>query len=246
MLATVKALYAHLADAGLAAGNPAALDRRRLGLVKPAGNTSATIVLTTGQVRALFEAAAGKRQGAGPRDTARATAVVALFTLGLRVSELCDLDRADLHVTRGRKALRVPGKGGKTRVVYLHAAAERALTAYLADTGTTLPARREARGTSRPLLVTRTGGRFTRQAVWQLLRRLADATGDPGLAGVLHPHALRHFYVTTAVEAGAQLVHVQADVGHTSADTTEQVYNSAARDPARSAVDLVADALDLS
>ena len=82
--------------------------------------------------------------------------------------------------------------------------------------------------------------------MWQLLRRLAEATGDPGIAGVLHPHALRHFYVTTAVEAGAQLVHVQADVGHTSVDTTEQVYNSAARDPARSAVDLVADALEIN
>jgi site-specific recombinase XerD len=59
----------------------------------------------------------------------------------------------------------------------------------------------------------------------------------------MHPHALRHFYVTTAVEAGAQLVHVQADVGHTSIDTTEQVYNSAARDPSRSAVDLVGEVL---
>ncbi|HEV7650322.1 MAG TPA: tyrosine-type recombinase/integrase [Actinophytocola sp.] len=244
MLATVKALYTHLADVGIAAGNPAALDRRRLGLVKPAGSTSTTIVLTTAQVRALYDAAARPRQGAGPRDTARATAVVALFTLGLRVSELCDLDRADLHVTRGRRALRVHGKGGKTRIVYLHAAAERALAAFLTDT-TTLPARRDGTGASTPLLVTRTGGRFTRQAVWQLLRRLAAATGDPGIAGVLHPHALRHFYVTTAVEAGAQLVHVQADVGHTSADTTEQVYNSAARDPARSAVDLVAGALEL-
>ncbi|MGH3756961.1 tyrosine-type recombinase/integrase [Actinophytocola sp.] len=247
MLATVKALYTHLADTGFAAANPAALDRRRLGLVKPAGNTSATVVLTTGQVRALYAAAARPRPGAGPTDTARATAVVALCTLGLRVSELCGLDRADVHVTRGRRALRVRGKGGKTRVVYLHAAAEHALTEYLRLTErTTLPARRDEAGASTPLLVTRTGNRYRRQAVWQLLRRLASATGDADLAGATHPHALRHFYVTTAVEAGAQLVHVQADVGHTSVDTTEQVYNSAARDPARSAVDLVADALELT
>ena len=244
MLATVKALYTHLADAGIADANPAALNRRRLGLATPAGNTSATVVLTPKQVRALHTAAARPRQGASPTDAARATAIVTLFTLGLRVSELCGLDRADLHVTRGRRALRVRGKGGKTRVVYLHDAAEQALAGYLAGT-TTLPERRERRrgAPSRPLLVTRTGNRLTRQAVWQLLRRLAAATGDTGLAGVLHPHALRHFYVTTAVEAGAQLVHVQADVGHTSVDTTEQVYNSAARDPARSAVDLVAAAL---
>src|ERR1700754_51293 len=72
MLATVKALYTHLADVGIAGGNPAALNRRRLGLVKPTGSTSSTIVLTTAQVRALLDAAAKPRQGAGPRDTARA------------------------------------------------------------------------------------------------------------------------------------------------------------------------------
>jgi site-specific recombinase XerD len=249
MLATVKALYTHLADSGLATSNPAALNRRRLGLVTPTGATTGTVVLTATQVRALYDTAATPRRGAGPLDTARSRAVVALFTLGLRVSELCGLDRADLHVTRGRRALRVLGKGGKTRVVYLHAAAERAVTDYLhlrdsADPAATVPARR-ATPVDRPLLITRTRNRYQRQAVWQLLRRLATAAGDPlrDVAGAMHPHALRHFYVTTAVEAGAQLVHVQADVGHTSIDTTEQVYNSAARDPSRSAVDLVGEVL---
>jgi site-specific recombinase XerD len=240
MLATVKALFTHLADAGLADGNPAALNRRRLGLAVPATSTTDTVVLTTAQVRGLYAAARTPRRGASATDTARATAVVALLTLGLRVSELCDLNRSDLHVTRGRRALRVHGKGGKTRVVYLHVAAERALTSYLrerdAGAGTT-PAR-HAPAADQPLLITRTGHRFRRQAVSQLLRRLSrDAP--------VHPHALRHFYVTTAVEAGAQLVHVQADVGHTSIDTTEKVYNNAARDPSRSATDLVGHVLGL-
>jgi site-specific recombinase XerD len=242
MLATVKALYTHLADTGLAAGNPAALNRRRLGLGAAATSTTGTIVLTTAQVKDLYAAARAPRRGASPLDVTRAASVVALFTLGLRVSELCGLNRGDLHVTRGRRALRVHGKGGKTRVVYLHKAAEDALTEYLRerDKGAgTSPARRNAAPTDSPLLVTRTGLRYRRQAVWQLLQRLSADTP-------LHPHALRHFYVTTAVEAGAQLVHVQADVGHSSIDTTEQVYNNAARDPSRSAVDLVGDVLDLS
>lgn len=252
MLATVKALYTHLADAGLTAANPAALNRRRLGLTVAPDNASATVTLTTAQVRALYRTAGSARRGAGPLDTARALAVVTLFTLGLRVSELCDLNRADLHVTRGRRALRVHGKGGKTRIVYLSKAADTAVSDYLraldaTTTSTTTETVRRATPPpprSTPLVVTRNGRRYQRQALWQLLRRLAAAGGDDlrDVATAMHPHAIRHFYVTTAVEAGAQLVHVQADVGHTSIDTTEQVYNSAARDPGRSAVDLVAAA----
>ncbi|MCP2251458.1 Site-specific recombinase XerD [Prauserella aidingensis] len=254
LLATVKTLYAYLAEEGLVTGNPAALSRRRLGLTTATTSTSATVTLTGRQVRALHTAAAAPRRGAGPVDTARAAAVVALFTLGLRVSELCGLDESDLHVTRGRRALRVHGKGGKTRIVYLSEPAEAALTEYRlrvreaaaskdrASTGKTVQRERTAPTGERPLLRTRTGRRFQRQAIWQLLRRVAASAG-PELAEVaeaMHPHALRHFYVTTAVEAGADLAHVQGDVGHSSIDTTRKVYDHAAPDPERSAVDLVA------
>ena len=251
LLATVKACYTHLADEGLVDANPAALNRRRLGLVAPTGSTSTTITLTAEQVTRLCDAAVAPRRGASPVDAARARAVVTLLTLGLRVSELCGLDRPDLHVTRARRALRVHGKGGKTRIVYLHALADQALRDYLYlrdqhdPAGAAVARRGAVTGAGTPLLVTRTGRRYQRQAIWQLLRRLAAAAGDPlrDVAEALHPHALRHFYVTAAVEAGAQLVHVQADVGHTSIDTTEGVYNSAARDPGRSAVDLVGTVL---
>ena len=248
MLGTLKSLYGCLAEVGLTAGNPAALNRRRLGLATT-GRTSSTVTLTTAQVRQLYELAGRVRPGVSPLGAARAKAVVALFTLGLRVSELCGLDRADLHVTRGRRALRVLGKGDKPRIVYLSTPAEEALAAYLRTRDARGSGTREvARGrtaTDSPLIATTGGARCTRQGIWHLLRRVAGAADGPlrDVAGDLHPHALRHFYVTTAVEAGAQLVHVQADVGHTSIDTTEQVYNSAARDPSRSAVDLVADAV---
>lgn len=259
MLAAVAALYRHLTAAGLVAANPADVDRDRLGL-DAAATASSPVVLTPAQVAALYTAAGRRRRGASAIDAARAQAVVALFTLGLRVSELCGLDRADLHTTRGRRALRVRGKGDKTRVVYLSALAEAALSAYLAARDDTRPgtgalapsagapplAVGEAGPPARePLLVGRTGARCDRRDLWSLLRRLARAAGPElaDIADALHPHALRHFYITTGVEAGVDLAHIQADVGHASIDTTRRVYDHSAPDPTRSAVDPVAAAL---
>lgn len=255
MLATVRTLYQHLTTVGLVAANPADVDRRTLTLTHR-DSTSSTVTLTPAQVAALYDTAGHRRRGASPRDAARAQAIVGLLTLGLRVSEMCDLDREDVHTTRGRRALRIHGKGGKTRIVYLTDLAATALDTYLAlgaaAAGVPGAAVRhspvssgvraaEARSPV-PLLLGRGGARCTRHGVYQLLRRIAHAAG-PALADVasaMHPHALRHFYVTTGVEAGAEMADIQADVGHASIDTTHRIYNHAARDPKRTAANVVA------
>jgi site-specific recombinase XerD len=249
MLATVKAFYGYLAEQDLIAGNPAALNRKRLGL-STTGHASTTVTLTPAQVAVLLDVAGQRRSGGSRLRALRARAIVALLTLGLRVSELSELDRSDLHGNRGRRALRVPGKGGKPRIVYLSVLADQALTAYLAerdsatDHAARVPARRGEIAAGRvPLVAGGAGGRMSRQTIWQLLRRVAAVAG-PDLAGRLHPHALRHFYVTAGVEAGADLADIQADVGHASIDTTRGVYDHAARHPDRSAVDRVAASIE--
>jgi site-specific recombinase XerD len=248
-LAAVGEFYRHLVGQGVLDANPAAFDRRGLGL-GTGGDTSRTVVLTTDQVEALAAAATRARRGVSPLMGLRTRAVVGLFTLGLRVGELAALRRGDLHVTRGRRALRVTGKGDKHRVVYLSRTAEGAVDDYLAErdrcAGAALPAPvgRVAAHDS-PLIATSRGTHLNPRDVWALLRRLARAAG-PELAEVaerMTPHALRHFYVTTAAEHGADMTHVQADVGHASVDTTNRVYNQAARHPDRSAVDVVDRAL---
>lgn len=250
MLGTLSALYATLAEHGAVPANPAALNRRRLGL-STAGHTASTITLTPEQV-AILLATAGRTRRRGSRLLAvRARAIVALFTLGLRVTELCELDTDALHVNRGRRALRVHGKGGTIRIVYLSDLADEALADYRAARDHALgpaspPARRgQTTATHRPLLATRAGGRMSRHDIWHLLRRVAGEAG-PELADLvhhMHPHVLRHFYVTTGIEAGADVADVQADVGHASIDTTRDVYDHSPRDPNRSAVDRVAAAI---
>jgi site-specific recombinase XerC len=98
-------------------------------------------------------------------------------------------------------------------------------------------------GTS-PLIATRSGGRCSRFDLYNLLRRVAAAAGPAldGAAGRVHPHALRHAYVTIALEQDAHIQHVRADVGHATIATT-QLYDRGRRTRASTAADLVAGAI---
>lgn len=245
MLSTIAAFYDHLTETGVVEANPAAVNRRRLGLASTARDASPTIRLTPGQVRALLDAAAAHTGNDYYRT--RAVAVIALLTLGLRISEVVGLDRGDRYRTGGEDVLRVLGKGGLHREVYLTAPVAAALAAHLEvrdhrsdrRSGPT-PTPRGRATTGSPLIATRDGNRCSRIDLYTLVRRTAQAAG---LTDRIHPHTLRHAYVTIALERGAPIQHVQADVGHASIATTQH-YDRARRTRAHTAADLVADALD--
>ncbi|WP_232828249.1 tyrosine-type recombinase/integrase [Kribbella monticola] len=251
MLSTLSAFYAYLTEVGAVPANPAALNRTRLGLNRSARDASPTIRLTATQLRALLDAAAHLPNRTRHRNlyAARAVAVVALLTLGLRVSELVGLDRDNLMVSGGEPMLRVLGKGGVHREVYLTELASTALQTYLAERDRTAEATAPAvRGRTNagvtPLIATRDGGRCSRFDMNALLRRIAVQAG-PALADVadrIHPHALRHAYVTIALEQDARIQHIQADVGHASIATT-QYYDRNRRTRATTAADLVEAAI---
>lgn len=252
MLSTLSALYGHLAETGTVAANPAALNRARLGLVTSAREPSPTIRLTADQLAALLTAAAALHYSPDPRlrrlYARRAVAVVALLTAGLRISELTGLDRNDLYRTGGEEVLRVRGKGGLRREVFVTALVRDALSDYLDERDRLAGAGPAVRGRgsapASPLVATRAGGRCSRVDLYRLLRRIAAAAG-PELADVadrVHPHALRHAYVTIALEQDARIQHVQADVGHATIATTEH-YDRGLRSRRASAADVVADAI---
>jgi site-specific recombinase XerD len=249
MLSTLSALYGHLTETGAVAANPAALHRGRLGLSSTARDASPTVRLTAAQLRALLLAAGGLPNTRDPRlrrlYATRAVAFVALLTLGLRISELVGLNRGDLYRSGGDDVLRVLGKGGHHREVYVTDLAAAAVGEYLAErdrvTGTGAPALRGRTATASPLVATRDGGRCARADLYTLLRRIAAHAGPEldGVADRVHPHALRHAYVTIALEQDARIHHVQADVGHASIATTQH-YDRGLRTRATTAADLVA------
>jgi site-specific recombinase XerC len=94
------------------------------------------------------------------------------------------------------------------------------------------------------MIATRGGTRCSRVDLYTLLRRIAGGAG-PALEGVadrVHPHALRHAYVTIALEQDARIQHVQADVGHATIATTQH-YDRGRRTRDATAADLVAAAI---
>ena len=63
-----------------------------------------------------------------------------------------------------------------------------------------------------PILLSRTGSRMDRHAATRRLRSLADQAGIQ--LPRMHPHMLRHTYVTTMLDAGVPLRDVQIAARH--------------------------------
>jgi len=119
----------------------------------------------------------------------------------------------DLGSERGHTVLGITRKGGRTARVPLAPRTAAAIALEL-----------DGRTTG-PLLRTTTGQGMDRHAVWRLLRRLAR-TAVPDKATTIHPHDLRHAFVTLALDAGASLRDVQDAAGHADPRTT-RLYDRA-------------------
>ncbi|SDB98431.1 integrase/recombinase XerC [Geodermatophilus telluris] len=182
-----------------------------LRLVSPKAHRTLPDVLAPDQARAVLESAAGADEPVGLRD---ALVLELLYASGIRVSELVGLDVDD--VDRGRRLLRVLGKGRKERSVPYGAPAERALDAWLVRGRPAL-----ATAESGPaLLLGRRGRRLDAREARRTVHTAVAAT--PGAPDV-GPHGLRHSAATHVLEGGADLRSVQELLGHASLATT-QIY----------------------
>ncbi|MGR7023388.1 tyrosine-type recombinase/integrase [Geodermatophilus sp. URMC 62] len=182
-----------------------------LRLVSPKAHRTLPDVLAPDQARAVVESAAGADDPAGLRD---AVVLELLYASGIRVSELVGLDVDD--VDRGRRLLRVLGKGRKERSVPYGAPAELALDQWLTRGRPAL-----ATPESGPALLLGLRGRRLdpREARRTVHAAVARAPGAPDIG----PHGLRHSAATHVLEGGADLRSVQELLGHASLATT-QIY----------------------
>lgn len=139
-----------------------------------------------------------------------------LYAAGLRVSEACGLDLANLSLSE--RTVRVMGKGRKERIVPIGSKAEDALAAWLAVRSELAHARTLFIDPHAVFVSTR-GRRLGPRAAQLIVRRY-------GLVGAgradLHPHAMRHTCATHLLDGGADLRAIQEMLGHSSLSTTQR------------------------
>ena len=141
-----------------------------------------------------------------------------LFSTGLRVSELCGLDR-DIDLSRDEFSVR--GKGEKIRVVFLSPAAKTAIKGYLNKRGDVDEALFVQMGrASVKVSAGKQSLRLTPRSVERLVKHYATKAG---ITRKVTPHVIRHSFATDLLENGADLRSVQALLGHANITTT-QVY----------------------
>lgn len=167
----------------------------------------------TGDEIGRLLAAPQPADAAGIRDRA---ILEVMYSAGVRVQELVNLNDADLDLRGG--TIRVRGKGRRERLGIVGSHAQSALRAWLAARPkAALPAGSRA---IQPVFINKFGTRLSVRGVARLLEKHLTAAG---LAGRASPHTLRHSFATHLLDGGADIRSVQELLGHKSLVTT-QIY----------------------
>ena len=142
-----------------------------------------------------------------------------LFSSGLRVSELVNLNRD--HINLKRREFMVRGKGQKDRPVFVSQHAAEHVNNYLQARQDSLPALflSYSRRSTKPTM----SGDYRRLSARSIQRMVSHYARLAGITKHVSPHTMRHSFATDLLMNGADLRSVQALLGHSSISTT-QVY----------------------
>ena len=146
------------------------------------------------------------------RDACKCTRDLAiidlLYSTGMRVGELVNLNRSDVNFEL-RECI-VFGKGGKERKVYFDAKAKLHLQEYL-----------NGRVDDNPALFVTLDKPFERLKISGVEIRVRSLGKSVGLTKI-HPHKFRRSMATRAIDKGMPIEQVQKILGHSQIDTTMQ------------------------
>ena len=148
------------------------------------------------------------------------TMIETLYSCGLRISELINLELLNLNLRQG--VIRVIGKGQKERLVPMGDQLMNLLSLYMETSRKNFLNKKH----SDHLFLSSRGQKMTRQSFWHRIKHYClDSGFEPEK---ISPHVLRHAFATHLLNNGADLRVVQLLLGHSDLNTT-QIYTEVAR-----------------
>jgi integrase/recombinase XerC len=184
-----------------------------LRLRSPKSGRSLPKVVSKDSLDQMFESLVARASDENPNGYRDLAVVELLYATGARVSELVNLDLADVDYSRN--IVRLMGKGAKERMVPFGLPARDALNSWI-RLGRAKCATEDS---GQALFLNSHGKRIGVRQVYALVAGLLENTST----GVAGPHALRHSAATHLLDGGADLRAVQELLGHASLGTT-QIY----------------------
>jgi integrase/recombinase XerD len=162
-----------------------------------------------------------------PDHVRNSVMIETMYACGLRVSELINLKRSNLHFEE--ELLLIKGKGNKQRLIPIGKQNMEYIDNYI----------RKERNLVNPhaehadyVFLNRRGKKLTRDFVFKIVKKAAKTAG---IHKDISPHTLRHSFATHLLEGGADLRAIQLMLGHASITTTE-IYTHIDRDYLRDAI----------
>ncbi len=139
-----------------------------------------------------------------------------LYSTGCRISELTAINISDISLKE--RSIRVTGKGGKERIVFLGRGAMEALREYLPRKNSR--ADKNDVDAMNALFLNYRGKRITQRGIFGIINKYVTRLG---IAKRVGPHTFRHSFATHLINRGADIRAVQELLGHASLSTT-QIY----------------------
>ena len=148
-----------------------------------------------------------------PQGERNRTIIEMLYSCGLRVSELVNLQLSDLFFEEG--FIRVIGKGNKERFIPVNEQIIKYVNLYITHNRKLIEPQK---GFEDTLFLNRRGKKLTRNMIFTIIKNL---TIKSGIDKKVSPHTFRHSFATHLLENGADLHAIQQMLGHESITTTE-------------------------
>ena len=231
-ISSIRTYHKYLAEKDIIENNPAQL------VDTPKAPRKLPDILTVNDIDRIISAIPDN-QPLAKRDNA---IFELMYSCGLRVTELCDLERNDffgsnvknsdekpefieqeknkdkkVRIFKTLEFVRVKGKGGEQRFVPIGPIAREKLKSYWEFERDSL---QKKNPNVSQVFLSRNGRQLTRMMIWILLKKWTRAAG---IVKKVSPHTLRHSFATHLLEGGADIRSVQEMLGHRDIATT-QIY----------------------